>query len=233
MQPRRIGPQSRRHPFLAHAVGLFAPPACLCCADPLARAALGPGLCERCAAEIERAPGRRLVGEAIDGGFAPLDYTGAGRRLVAALKFDRLLAVAELAAALIAAAAPAEILRGTIVPVPPASVRFARRGFDPAEEIALALAEATGLPVSACLRRRDAGHQRGRSRSRRLARAPRFSPVGALPAHALLVDDVTTTGATIDACARALRREGSTRVLAVALATVPRRSALPGHGRAA
>ncbi len=219
--------------MLAQALGLLAPPTCLCCREPLLRGGLGPALCPRCAAEIERAPGRRLDGGSIDGGFAPLDYVGAGRRLVAALKFGRLLAVAELAAALIADGAPADLLAGTIVPVPPAAVRLAGRGFDPAEEIAFALGAATGLPVSLCLRRRDAGHQRGRSRIRRLERAPRFAPAGAAPAHALLVDDVTTTGATLDACARALRSGGSERVRAVVLAAVPRRSRLPTPSGAA
>jgi predicted amidophosphoribosyltransferase len=166
-------------------------------------------------------------------GFAPLEYAGAGRRLVAALKFARLLAVARLAASLIAERAPAGLLRGVIVPVPPAAIRLAGRGFDPAEEIASELAVVTGLPLSACLRRRDSGHQRGRSRSRRLAAAPRFAPTGAAPPLALLVDDVTTTGATIDACARALRRGGSERVVAVALAAVPGHPALPVRGRAA
>jgi predicted amidophosphoribosyltransferase len=141
--------------------------------------------------------------------------------------------VAELAAAVIADRAPGRLLEGAIVPVPAASIRLARRGFDPAEEIAVRLGGATGLPVERCLRRRDAGHQRGRSRSRRLEGAPRFTPAGAVPAVALLVDDVTTTGATLDACARALRSAGSRRVVAVALAAVPRRSSLPVAGRAA
>ena len=213
--------------------GLLAPPGCLCCRAPLAIAPRGPSLCGRCEAEIGRSPGRDLRGEAIDGGFAPLDYAGAGRRLVAALKFGRLLVVADLAAALIAAGAPRGILGGAIVPVAPAPVRLAGRGFDPAHEIAGALSRATGLNLVECLRRRDSGHQRGRSRAGRLAAAPRFVATAAAPRSALLVDDVMTTGATLDACARALRLAGSESVLAVALAAVPPQRFEPLSGRAA
>lgn len=190
-------------------------------------------MCGRCEVEIGRSPGRELRGEAIDGGFAPLDYAGAGRGLVAALKFGRLLVVADLAAALIVAGAPRGILDGVIVPVAPAPVRLAGRGFDPAQEIASALSGATGLEVAECLRRRDHGHQRGRSRAGRIAAAPRFTAKATVPRRALLVDDVTTTGATLGACARALRRAGGETVFAVALAAVPRRRSASVSGRAA
>ena len=59
---------------------------------------------------------------------------------MAALKFSRLLIVAELGAALISAGAPRRALEGVIVPVPGAPVRSLRRGFDPAAELAVALA---------------------------------------------------------------------------------------------
>ncbi|HET6831863.1 MAG TPA: hypothetical protein VFH44_11000, partial [Solirubrobacterales bacterium] len=91
----------------AELLDLLAPPRCLSCRALLGRGAAGPGLCAGCAGEIERAPGIVVRADAIDGGFAPLAYSGVGRRLVAALKFSRLLPVAELGAALIAERAPA------------------------------------------------------------------------------------------------------------------------------
>lgn len=204
------------------------------CRTPLPRPARGAGICGRCGGALERAKPLLLGGDGIDAGFAALPYSGVGRRLVAALKFSRLLLAAGLGAALIESRAPAGLLRGEIVPVPAAPLRLASRGFDPAWELASALAGATGLPAAPVLRRRDLRHQRGRSREQRLRRAPAIVASGQVPAEALLVDDVTTTGATLSACAAALRQGGCARVHVVALAAVRRgdRGLPAGGGRA-
>ena len=182
-------------------------------------------MCLRCRGELALSLPVELDGDGIDGGFAALTYGGAGRRVVAALKFSRLLSVADLGAALIESRAPTDFLGGTLVPVPPAPLRLAGRGFDPARELAQALSGATGLPLGVdVLRRTDLRRQRGGSRGLRLTRPPRISVSAPAPAEALLIDDVSTTGATIDACATTLRAAGSRRVRAVVLAAVPRRA---------
>jgi predicted amidophosphoribosyltransferase len=137
---------------------------------------------------------------------------------VAALKFRSLLTVADLIARLIAQRAPPEMLAGELVPVPPAPSRLRRRGFDPAEEIARRLAAQTGLPHRPCLARADGPRQVGRPRGVRLASAPTVRVASAAPDRAVLVDDVQTTGATLSACAAALRRAGARRVVAVTFA---------------
>lgn len=223
MRSDQASPLNRPDP-LARLLSLVAPPRCLLCRCPLAHGAPGgPALCTICEGELERARSQTLRADGIDDGFAALPYVGAGRRLVAALKFSRLRPAADLGAALIEARSPRGMLAGVLVPVPAAPLRSARRGMDPARELAEALAERAGLELAEPLRRRDLRHQRGRPREERLRRPPRIVVASAAPASVLLIDDVVTTGATLDACARALREAGASRVVAVALAAVPRR----------
>ncbi|MEK6278288.1 MAG: hypothetical protein AABM29_09790 [Actinomycetota bacterium] len=194
---------------------LLAPPRCAVCG-----AGCGPDsvLCRSCYGALcglrslfSTAPGLDVVWSA-----APHD--GVARDLVAALKFRRLLPVARLLAARICAAAPPGLIGATLVPVPPAPMRLLRRGFDPADEIASALAAITGLALERCLTRGDGPRQVGRPRAVRLRRPPSVRASAPVAASALLVDDVHTTGATLGTCAKALRRAGAERVAAVTFA---------------
>jgi len=134
---------------------------------------------------------------------------------VSALKFRRLLPVAATMAERIEWLAPQSLLTGTIVPVPSTRLRSLGRGFDPAAEIAAAISLRTGAPVRSVLSRADLGRQLGRRRAQRIGRPPHVRLRGEAPRSALLIDDVLTTGATLAACARALRGGGSIRVAAV------------------
>ena len=154
----------------------------------------------------------------LDTSWAAMPHEGVARELVAALKFRRLLAAAEPIAELIAERVPDHLLERGIVAVPAAPSRSLRRGFDPAEEIATRLAAVTGLPLQAPLRRANARPQVGRSRSDRLSDPPRIWAVEQAPRTVLLLDDVQTTGATLRACAEALRGAGAERVAAVTFA---------------
>lgn len=150
--------------------------------------------------------------------WSSASYEGVARNLVGALKFRRLLPVADLMAERIEWLAPAHMLSGTIVPVPPAPPRLRRRGFDPAGELAAALAARLEAPVDNCLERRGGGRQVGRRRAERVGHPPRIGARTAAPRSVLLVDDVLTTGATLTACAKALRAVGASRVVAVTFA---------------
>lgn len=107
---------------------------------------------------------------------------------------------------------------GVVVPVPAGRWRWRWRGFDPAEEIAIAVAESAGLPLRECLRRGGGRRQVGRRRSERLSDPPAVWAVAECPSEVLLVDDVWTTGATLSACASALRLGGCRRIVALTLA---------------
>jgi ComF family protein len=152
-------------------------------------------------------------------------YAGPARDLVGALKFRGATGVADMLAAQIAANAPASMLAGALVPVPLHSRRLRRRGYNQAGLIADALARRTGLEVADCLRRGgSAATQVGRDRrERRLGPGGSIELRAAAPARAVLVDDVATTGATLAACAGALREAGSRQVAAVTYARTPGR----------
>lgn len=200
-----------------HALGAaIAPPLCATCGHSCRPEALLCSRCRRRLGAMEPLSGKGAAG--LDRAWSLAPYEGVARSLVAALKFRRLLPVAELMADRIHWHAPAHLLSGAIVPVPPARARLRRRGFDPAGELAGALAERLGSPLEPCLERRGGRRQVGRRRAQRLGQPPRIHATGTAPRSVLLVDDVLTTGATLSACAQALRTAGAARVVAVTFA---------------
>jgi predicted amidophosphoribosyltransferase len=193
----------------------LAPPRCGCCAS---RCEPGSILCEDCRAELTRArPVIECGPSGVSLSVAASRFDGIARELAHGLKFGRRLTLARVAAEAILRACPPEELDGTVVPVPAAPWRWRWRGFDPAEEIALALATLGGLPYVACLRRAHGPRQVGRRRHARLADPPRVRAAEPVSGRALLVDDVHTTGATLAACASALSEAGCERVVALTL----------------
>jgi predicted amidophosphoribosyltransferase len=195
---------------------LVAPPLCAACGDRCAPDAV---LCDGCDRDLAGAPRVVETGPpAVDLAIAASPFDGPARRLVLGLKYGRRLSLAGVAADAMLRALPAHERTGAVVPVPAGPWRWRWRGFDPAEEIACALASRAELPYVDCLRRGRGRRQVGRRRWDRLANPPRVWAAASCPRGVLLVDDVWTTGATLSACARALREGGTRRVVAVTLA---------------
>jgi len=204
---------------------LVAPPLCAGCARPCSAAET---ICTACGRALAREPGGRALVAGLGEVTWAARYQGVARELVAALKFGGRLGLAAVLARALARPLAAGPAADAIVAVPPAPARRRQRGFDPAELIAEALAVELGLPVARCLRRADGPRQVGRRRADRLTSPPSVSASAPPPASVLLVDDVLTTGATLSACASALRAAGTTRVDAAVFAR-----ALGDRGRAA
>jgi predicted amidophosphoribosyltransferase len=203
-------------PLVDQLVSLLAPPLCAACGGQRSLEAM---LCERCDGELATAPAVIEPGpRGVDTAVSAAPFEGVARRVVHGLKYGRRVCLARVAAVAMLRALPARETVDAVVPVPPGPWRWRWRGFDPAEEIAMALAGLTGLPLRACLRRGSGRRQVGRQRWDRLENPPRVWLERPPPASALLVDDVWTTGATLSACAEALRSGGCRHTVSLTLA---------------
>jgi ComF family protein len=166
-------------------------------------------LCVRC----RRSPRSISIGRSI------ARYEGALRDILHALKYEGRRSLAAPLGALMVARG-AEVLAGAdaVVPVPLHFFRRYRRGFNQAAELSRHL----GLPVLDCLRRTratitqtDLPESRRHENVRDAFKVRRRVPAGSV---LVVVDDVSTTGATVDACARVLLENGAREVRALTAA---------------
>ncbi len=115
-----------------------------------------------------------------------------------------------------------------ITAVPMRWSRRLRRGFDQAELLGRRLAARSGIPYRRLLRRVGRSRQTGRGRAaRRSLPVGEFAPRAGVPSSVALVDDVLTTGGTVSAASRALRRAGAADVYVITLARTPRSGRIP------
>jgi ComF family protein len=158
-----------------------------------------------------------------DAMHAAVIYGAVSRRVVLSLKYARRPGVARTIAELMVPRLTID--RGAIlIPVPLHRWRLWNRGFNQSLALARQIATLTGVPVAGELlvRRRATPVLRGMNPAqRRAAVNAAFAVNGRLDdAHVYLVDDVITTGATTNACARALKRAGAARVTILGWARV-------------
>ena len=211
---------------------LLLPQRCLICAAPgpqvcgtctTALSRIEPPLCERCGnptawpvRRCSECEGRRL---AFARARAAVEYDSSVRRVVAAWKERGLRRLAAWAARVVAENV-ARPDAAAIACVPGDIDRRLTRGHHAAERLAQELSTAWSIPMISLLERtRASARQRGKSRhERRRNVRDAFRAVEAVPAKVILVDDVYTTGSTVDAAASALRRAGARHVEVVTFA---------------
>jgi ComF family protein len=174
-----------------------------------------PPLCGRCGRPTEEPLPRcrDCPPPPIEIARSPLLYSGPVRVALHRLKFSGWRAVARGLAGAMAAVNAFDADTVTWVPLAPA--RRARRGFDQARALGLAVAARLSLPALPLLARTaDTPPQARRSAvERRRAMRGAFRHAGrGPPERVLLVDDVLTTGATAAECARVLRSAGAAHV---------------------
>jgi ComF family protein len=212
------------------ALDLLFPPRCALCGRH------GAALCDDCAGALPRADqprcprcwspqrpgwGCRRCDESASGGLAleglrsPYVFQEGARELVHALKYNYYSTLAspmgELMARYLLGTPP---LADVLVPVPLHPRRQRARGYNQSLLLAREVSRRLDLPLAAgaLMRRRDTAPQakaaEADARRRNVAGAFDCRTGAAAGRRVLLVDDVTTTGATLDACARVLLAQG-------------------------
>lgn len=176
----------------------------------------GPAPCPPCVATM--VPSVPVpVPPSFDRCRALLVYDGAAREVVAQLKYRNVRSPADwLGRGLAGLVHPCEVELVTWAPT--TDVRRRRRGFDHAELLARRVARQLGLPCRSLLKRGPGPPQTGRSLSDR-HRGPVFVPTRRLDGlRVVVIDDVVTTGATLEAAGQALRAAGVAHLLGLAAA---------------
>lgn len=164
---------------------------------------------------------------AFDTVFAPLRYEARLTTLIQRFKFSADPRAGEVLVRLLVSAHRSLLQEGglenaAIVGVPGQRDRTRERGFDHVAWLAGRLGSGLGLPVYTAIRQRETPTQRGldrRARQRNVKAA--FAVNFELPEVVIALDDVMTTGATLDSLAKTCRQAGATRVVGFACARTP------------
>lgn len=194
-------------------------PACARCQRPFGAATVAEGaVCAPCLADPPRH----------DGIAAGALYNEASRKLVLAFKHGKRIALAPMLARMAAARLPELDGAWLAVPVPLHPWRLWRRGFNQSALLAREIAKLRGqeVLVDALVRKKPTPTLGGLGRAARARALSGAIAVNRKRGEAIegasiaLVDDVMTSGATTDACVRALKRAGAQRVVIACFARV-------------
>lgn len=206
-------------------------PVCDCCGRPIVSTAVltaaGPPQCHLCRRDVYEFDLARSFGA----------YTKEMARAVLLLKYHEVTSLGSWFAKRLAEIARRDSARfesDIVVPVPLHPARLRERGYNQAELIARPLAHLLGIPYRSYLLVRT----KPRPDKLKLTYRERWTSVrGAYAARegarvdklrVMLVDDVFTTGATLDACSKVLRRAGAAQVAGLTVARALPTWVMPG-----
>jgi ComF family protein len=194
--------------------------ACVVCAEPLQGESAHALTCGACQQHKPR----------FDVSFCPFRYAYPLDHLVRGIKYHRAVAHGRVLSELLASSLP--ILRRDaplpeiLLPVPLAPRRYRERGYNQAIELARHVVKGLRVPIRTDLvaRSRETREQAALDqRERRKNIRGAFTMLGPLPAlHVAIIDDVVTTGSTVNELARVLKRAGARRVEVWAIARAGR-----------
>ena len=152
--------------------------------------------------------------------FAP--YEGVLKEAIHTFKYERAQGAARQLSEFLVEVMPELNSACIVTHVPTATQRVRRRGYDHAELLAKGLARKKQLPFSAALARSGQAHQVGSDRQKRQKQMKNAFRVKkrqhVTGKHVVLVDDILTTGATLEEAARTLKKAGAKTVSAIVLA---------------
>jgi ComF family protein len=233
--------------ILKAAISIVTPPECCVCGLGLFND--GSPVCDSCQTRLNLYKGERCqkCGVALPEGAASIcpecrtkksslafvvavgPYEEPLSEMILALKFKRLTAVAPKLSEMLADVLWEDGRVGSdwvLVPVPLSAMSGRRRGFNQSELIASGLSKSLGVPLltNALSKVRETREQASLSRLYRLSNltgAFRAEEKAVQGRKILLVDDITTTGSTLEACAKELRRTGASKVAAAVIAHTP------------
>jgi ComF family protein len=237
------------------ALDVALPPLCPACREPLGEdgglcaacwsklSFIAPPYCERLGIPFAYDPGPGILSmqaiadpPAYTRARAAVRYDDVARDLVHAFKYGDRLDLAPVMGRWMAQAGAALLAdAGALVPVPLHWRRLWARRFNQAAALANVIARASGIPLEADFLRRTRAtpQQVGLTRNERAQnvegafRVPAERRAAVKGRRLVLIDDVLTTGATVDTCARALLRAGAADVDVIVFARVVDSSGAP------